>query len=60
MVGAMRRAGVKLLAGTDTPNPYCFPGFSLHDELALLVEAGSHRWRRCKLQRAIRLTISIC
>jgi tetratricopeptide (TPR) repeat protein len=21
-------------------NPYCFPGFSLHDELALLVEAG--------------------
>ncbi|MGH9847694.1 MAG: amidohydrolase family protein, partial [Blastocatellia bacterium] len=22
------------------PNPYCFPGFSLHDELQLLVEAG--------------------
>jgi adenine deaminase len=21
-------------------NPYCLPGFSLHDELALLVEAG--------------------
>ena len=21
-------------------NPYCFPGFSLHDELALLVESG--------------------
>lgn len=34
------RAGNKLLAGTDCLNPYCFPGFSLHDELALLVEAG--------------------
>lgn len=27
-------------AGTDTPNPFVYPGFSLHDELALLVEAG--------------------
>jgi len=36
----MHRAGVKFLAGTDTPNPYCYPGFSLHDELGLLVEAG--------------------
>ena len=33
-------AGVKLLAGTDTPNPFCFPGFSLHDELGFLVQAG--------------------
>jgi imidazolonepropionase-like amidohydrolase len=40
LVGAMRKAGVKFLAGTDTPNPYCFPGFSLHDELELLVKAG--------------------
>lgn len=39
-VGQMHRAGVRLLAGTDEPNPYCFPGFSLHDELALFVEAG--------------------
>jgi hypothetical protein len=39
-VGTIRRAGVELLAGTDTGNPYCFPGFSLHDELALLVKAG--------------------
>jgi len=36
----MRRAGVRILAGTDTGNPFCFPGFSLHDELALLVESG--------------------
>jgi len=40
MVGLMFRAGVPLLAGTDTMNPFCFPGFSLHDELALLVESG--------------------
>jgi hypothetical protein len=36
----MRRASVRILAGTDTGNPFCFPGFSLHDELALLVETG--------------------
>lgn len=40
IVGGMYRAGVPLLAGTDAMNPYCFPGFSLHDELALLVESG--------------------
>jgi len=40
LVGAMFRAGVPMLAGTDAHNPYCFPGFSLHDELALLVESG--------------------
>jgi imidazolonepropionase-like amidohydrolase len=28
------------MAGTDTPAPYTYPGFSLHDELALLVSAG--------------------
>jgi imidazolonepropionase-like amidohydrolase len=39
-LGKMQRAGVRVLAGTDTANPYVFPGFSLHDELALLVEAG--------------------
>ena len=40
LVGAMQKAGVPILAGTDTGNPFCFPGFSLHDELALLVIAG--------------------
>jgi hypothetical protein len=40
IVGAMQRAGVPLLTGTDTGNPFCFPGFSLHDELALMVIAG--------------------
>jgi hypothetical protein len=40
VVGAMQKAGVGILAGTDTANPYCFPGFSLHDELGFLVQAG--------------------
>lgn len=40
VVGMMDKAGVPLLAGSDTPNPYAFPGFGLHDELELLVEAG--------------------
>jgi imidazolonepropionase-like amidohydrolase len=40
IVGVMYRAGVPILAGTDAMNPQCFPGFSIHDELALLVEAG--------------------
>jgi imidazolonepropionase-like amidohydrolase len=42
IVGELRRAGVRILAGTDTAssNPYTFPGFSLHDQLALLVQAG--------------------
>jgi hypothetical protein len=36
IVGDMHRAGVSILAGTDTG----IKGFSLHDELALLVESG--------------------
>jgi imidazolonepropionase-like amidohydrolase len=36
----MVRAGVPILAGTDVLNPYCMPGFSLHDELRHLVDAG--------------------
>jgi imidazolonepropionase-like amidohydrolase len=40
IVGTMQKSGVGILAGTDTPNPFCFPGFSLHDELGLLVRAG--------------------
>jgi len=40
VVGAMHRAGVPILAGTDLSLAYVYPGFSLHDELAFLVEAG--------------------
>ena len=40
IVRLMYRAGVPILAGTDTMNPQCFPGFGIHDELALLIDAG--------------------
>jgi imidazolonepropionase-like amidohydrolase len=37
---ALRDAGARILLGTDTDNPYLVPGFSAHEELALLVAAG--------------------
>ncbi len=40
IVGLMQRTGVTILAGSDFPNPYIFPGFALHDELELLVQGG--------------------
>ena len=36
----MHSHGVEVLVGTDAGNPYVFSGFSVHDELELLVEAG--------------------
>jgi len=32
--------GIKIMAGTDTPIYFLTPGRSLHEELAVLVEAG--------------------
>ena len=41
LVGELRRAGVPFLAGTDSGGlSYTYYGYSLHDELALLVQAG--------------------
>jgi hypothetical protein len=40
LTGLLHRAGVTLLAGTDSPEPYCPPGFALHQELELLVDSG--------------------
>ena len=40
LTGKLYRAGVPLLAGTDAPEPLVTPGFSLHQELELLVESG--------------------
>jgi hypothetical protein len=39
-VAEMHAHGVEILLGTDAGNPYSFSGFSVHDELELLVEAG--------------------
>lgn len=40
IVALLYRAGVQIAAGTDTPNPSVVPGFSLHQELELLVQGG--------------------
>lgn len=40
IVRALHDGGVRLLAGTDTGNPLVVPGFTTHEELAMLVDAG--------------------
>lgn len=39
-VGEAIAAGARILVGSDAPNPYVVPGWSLHRELELLVGAG--------------------
>jgi hypothetical protein len=40
-VRLLHKSGVGILAGTDAPSvPFSYPGFSLHEELQLLVKAG--------------------
>lgn len=40
LAGEMRQAGVRLLAGSDSLDPFVFPGESLHRELAEWVRTG--------------------
>jgi len=40
LTGEMQKAGVALLAGSDSLDPFVFSGESLHQELAELVRAG--------------------
>ena len=40
VLGALAGAGCTVIAGSDAPFPHLVPGFSLHDELSLLVDAG--------------------
>lgn len=40
LVKAFKEAGVPIVAGTDAGNPGVVWGFSLHDEIELLVKAG--------------------
>ena len=40
LVHAMHRAGVPFMTGTDGPQAYVIPGFSLHDEMELLGKSG--------------------
>ena len=43
-VRAAARAGVPIAAGTDAGSPGTFHGYSIHHEMALLVEAGLTPW----------------
>ena len=40
LLRALHAAGVPLLIGTDTPQPFVFPGSSVHQELETYVAAG--------------------
>jgi imidazolonepropionase-like amidohydrolase len=40
LIRSFKTAGVTIVAGTDAMNPGVVPGFSLHDELEMLVDAG--------------------
>ena len=40
MLTALHRAGVPILLGTDAPQVFSVPGFSIHREMATMVEAG--------------------
>lgn len=40
ITGEAHRAGVRILVGSDAPDPYVFPGSAIHDELGELVAAG--------------------
>lgn len=40
LTGLLHQAGVPLLVGTDAPEPYCPPGYALHQEMELLVASG--------------------
>lgn len=40
MAGKIHKAGVPMMAGTDTPIGFLTPGLSLHEELIVLVESG--------------------
>src|SRR6202011_488704 len=40
MTRLLIQAGVRVVAGTDSPNPSLAPGFSLHQELAEMVRHG--------------------
>ncbi|MBS0571098.1 MAG: amidohydrolase family protein [Proteobacteria bacterium] len=40
IVRTLHVAGANILAGADTPMPWIYPGYSLHDELERLVDCG--------------------
>ena len=40
MLGALYRGGAKIALGTDSPQIFSVPGFSVHREMAVYIDAG--------------------
>ncbi len=40
IIKALHGAGARIILGTDAGNPFVFPGYSVHEELKYLVQAG--------------------
>jgi imidazolonepropionase-like amidohydrolase len=53
LVRALRDAGARLMLGTDETNPFIVAGFSVHDELALLVDAGLSPYEALRAATAV-------
>lgn len=56
VVGILHEAKAPLLIGSDTPNPFVYEGFGVHDELANFVAAGLSPYEalRCATTEAAR------
>lgn len=56
VVSILHEEGAPMLLGTDTPNPFVFQGFSVHQELANLVDVGLSPYEalRCATAEAAR------
>ena len=52
VISNLAEAGAGILTGTDSGNPFVFPGSSLHEELAFLVEAGLSPYRALRASTA--------
>jgi len=52
LIKALHHAGARLLVGTDAPHPFVMPGFSVHEELSNLVDAGLSPYQALKAATA--------
>jgi hypothetical protein len=53
IVSILYRRGAPLLVGTDASNPFVVPGFSIHDELRRLHQAGLDRYEVLRIATTV-------
>jgi imidazolonepropionase-like amidohydrolase len=61
VTGAVHRAGVPIMVGSDAPDAFVFPGSAVHDEMGELVAAGlspAEALRAATLNGAVFLKVS--